>query len=191
VSFNVITRSNHNLKRCKQKEELLAQKKLKELLEYNPETGVFTRLTHRNNNAKIGDIAGSKGKNGYVIIYIDGIGYPAHRLAWLYMYGEWPKYHLDHIDHVRHHNMISNLREADVYKNQKNRTINKNNSSGYTGVSWYKLTNRWVAQIRVNNKILNLGYFLDKSEAIKAREEANVKYGYHENHGCHAQKRVG
>ena len=92
---------------------------LKKLLHYNPRTGIFTwKISSKYSCVKIGDIAGCKNKDGYIIIGIDGKNYQAHRLAWFYTYGVWPKDQLDHEDHIRHHNWIDNLREVTHLKNR-------------------------------------------------------------------------
>jgi len=92
---------------------MITQKELKELLHYNPDTGIFTRLIKTASSVQIGDVAGCKHKaNGYIIINVLGIPYRAHRLAWLYMTGRWPKHQVDHDDHIRHNNKWSNLFEA-------------------------------------------------------------------------------
>jgi len=162
----------------------LAQKDLKEALHYDPDTGIFTRLTSPSNNVKIGDIAGCAHKtNGYLVIQVKGVLYYAHRLAWLYVYGEWPKECIDHISHNRADNRISNLREVTRPENNKNLPIRKTNVSGTTGVHWNKIRNKWHSQIMVNGKAIYLGLFSDKSDAISARKDGEIRYGFHENHG--------
>ncbi|MCK4816681.1 HNH endonuclease [bacterium] len=165
----------------------LTQQYLKSILNYDKDTGIFTWRVSRNNRIKAGDLAGTLTSKGYIQvgIKIDGIAllYGAHRLAWLYEYGKFPSKDIDHINHDRLDNRICNLREADQKINQKNRTINKNNKSGFTGVSWHKNRNRWQATICVNKTIIHLGSFKDKNEAIMARLHANRLYKFHENHG--------
>lgn len=160
---------------------MITQIELKKHLSYNPETGIFTRLTMPNGRIKIGDIAGSK-KFGYIVIRINKKQYRAHHLAWLYIYGYMPKC-IDHIDHNRSNNKIENLREASTVENNKNRGMNKNNTSGITGVGWAKDKGKWVSQIQHQRKNHNLGYYEDKFEAICARKSAETKFGFHENHG--------
>ena len=164
---------------------ILAQKELKELLHYNPETGVFTwlKVHAKTRTAKVGGIAGCLHSAGYIMIGIKGTNYYAHRLAWLITYGDWPKEQIDHQDHNRSNNMISNLREATRQENARNQSLSRANKSGVCGVIWYKPTNKWMANIKENGKLVNLGYFYDFFEACCARKSAENKYCYHENHG--------
>lgn len=160
----------------------ITQTRLKELFRYDKDSGVFTRLETKTYNAKKGDKAGYVNTIGYVAIRVDGKLHLAHRLAWVYEHGYMPK-EVDHINHNRADNSISNLREVDRLSNNRNQSIKPSNTSGTTGVYWSKDRNKWVAQISVNDKIIGLGRFIEKDDAIKARKEAEVKYGFHENHG--------
>jgi hypothetical protein len=160
----------------------LTRKELKEILHYDPETGVFTRIKRTSNSVNIGDIVSCKA-DGYVCVCAKGKQYRAHILAWFYMTGEWPKDQIDHIDHVRDNNIFNNLREATHQENGKNQSMYSNNTSGVTGVTWFKRDDKWQAQIKANSKNTYLGCFIDKFEAICARKSAENKYGYHENHG--------
>lgn len=156
---------------------MVTQKRLKELLEYNAETGVFTWLIYKNKKQ-----AGYVKTNGYRQISINKINYPAHKLAWLYVYGKYPIM-LDHKDHNRDNNAILNLREVTNSENSKNMKQNKNNKTGIVGVSLNKSIGKWEASITVNMKPVKLGFFTDIHLAIKAREEAEKKYNFHPNHG--------
>lgn len=97
------------------------QVRLKELLHYDPETGIFTRKVTTSSNAKAGQVAGFDKPGGYSHIRADGIQYKSHRLEWLYMTGEWPKFEIDHIDNNPHNNRWANLREATGSENCCNR----------------------------------------------------------------------
>lgn len=113
---------------------MLTQAKLKELLEYDPISGVFRRKINIG-GAKIGDIAGTDNGDGYMKIRVAGKSYKAHRLAWLYVMGRWPKNDIDHINGVRCDNRIINLREATRAENKQNtRKANSNNRTGLLGV---------------------------------------------------------
>ena len=107
----------------------------------------------------------------------------AHRLAWLYVHGVWPKDQIDHINHVKTDNRMVNLREVTRSENQKNRTLNVGSKSGVAGVRWRKQMGKWESNIRVNGKDLYLGCYASKEKAIARREMANILHGYHENHG--------
>ena len=106
-----------------------------------------------------------------------------HRIVWAMHYGQWPTKALDHIDGDRANNAITNLREVTVQENGKNRGINKNNTSGHTGVTWEKRLSRWKASITVNGKYISLKTYANIEDAIAARQAAEIKYGFHENHG--------
>ena len=161
----------------------LTQERLKEVLHYSRETGIFTWLiTANRNGAAIGDEAGWLRDNGYRMIAINGVDYRAHRLAWFYIYGEWPE-QIDHKDHIRRHNWIDNLRDVSSSENGKNQSIPKRNKSGIIGVRWHAQKCKWHAQIGVDMKKIHLGYFTCIEDAAEARKEAEIKYGFHENHG--------
>ena len=161
---------------------MITQERLKELFHYNQETGHFTRLVQTSNSVKIGDIAGSLSL-GYVEMRVDTFRVKAHRLAFLYMNGEMPKNHVDHIDRNRENNSWRNLRQVTRGENQKNLPLRKDSTSGFTGVYWFKRDSNWQVQICVDGERISLGYFKEKSEAIEARKKANIKYGFHPNHG--------
>lgn len=160
---------------------VITQKELKKILTYNPETGIFVWLKNKG-TARAGDYAGYI-QNGYNVIMINGSNFRSHRLAWLYVYGEWPKEQIDHINHNREDNKLINLREVTHQENLKNITLKKNNKSGIMGVGWIKQNSSWRAYISSNKKWIHLGSFNDKFEAICARKSAERKYGFHENHG--------
>lgn len=156
------------------KRQHISQERLIELLIYDPETGAFTWRTQFNNCVKKGSLAGTLCTSGYVLICLDGRRYKAHRLAWLYVYGRFPSKDIDHINRVRSDNRILNLREASDHQNGQNRSINKNNKSGFKGVCWHKATGKWQASIRVNYKTIHLGLFDTIELAAKARKEAEA-----------------
>ncbi len=163
----------------------LTQKKLKMLLRYNPETGVFIWRIRVSRNIFANDIAGSHNSYGYMRITINRESHLAHRLAWFYVYGVWPEDQLDHINHIRDDNRIKNLREASARVNGKNQSLSERNTSGICGVHWCKARSTWRAAIRCDRVDLHLGSFADKFEAICARKSAENKYDFHENHGAH------
>ena len=156
---------------------MITQERLKELLQYNQNTGVFTRISTK--KVAKGAFCGL----GHRQIMIDKSRYYMHRLAWLYVYGEWPKYVIDHINGVRDDNRIKNLRDVKEGDNFKNCAISKTNTSGVTGVSFIKKHKTWKAYICVDYKLINLGSFEVKDDAISARKNAEIKYGFHKNHG--------
>ena len=146
----------------------LTQERLQELLSYDPETGIFTNLKSRG-RVKIGAVAGSKNPNGYIYIAIDSKKYRAHRLAWLYVHGNFPANQIDHINEVKDDNRIVNLRLATNLENHQNQSSPRtNNTSGYLGVIWDKFSGKWRARIKVNGKQKHLGCFDTGEEASEA-----------------------
>lgn len=163
----------------------LAQQTLQEYLQYSIITGQFIWIKKRPkaNFIKIGDVAGRTIQNGYVQIGIEGKYYLAHRLAVLYVTGQFPVEEVDHINGDTSCNAWINLREATRIDNSRNCRLRKNNTSGHPGVYWKKELNKWVANIRHNGKQHYLGCFDDLDEAIKVRKEAAKLHNYHPNHG--------
>lgn len=164
---------------------MLTQDRVKELLTYDPLTGVFRWKVRR--KLKAGSVAGCEftdrqGKK-YWSIGVNGKMFLAHRLAWLFTHGQFPPEQIDHIDGNGLNNRLGNLRVVSNIENQRNARKRVDNTSGVSGVIWDKRDQKWRAQIRVNRKNIYLGLFTDKSEAISARKAAEIKYGFHANHG--------
>jgi carbon monoxide dehydrogenase subunit G len=135
--------------------------RLRELLHYDPETGVFTR-----DGRQVGTPHGT----GYIVLRVDGANYYAHRLAWLYVKGEWPVGFIDHRDRFRGNNRFANLRDSSNGQNLRNRGATKANTSGFKGVSRHR--NRWRATIKAGGKQINLGHHKTKELAAAAYAEA-------------------
>ena len=153
---------------------MITSNHLKTILSYCPETGVFTWLVTRRSHAgkvKPGAIATNVSVHGYARIGIDGERYPAHRLAWLYVYGRWPTKQIDHINRNRLDNRIVNLREATDAENRQNMSLSVTNKSGVKGVSWDKQRKKWYAKITHNYKQISLGMFDDIKDAANAYAE--------------------
>lgn len=150
---------------------VLTVERLKELLHYDPETGVFTwQRTDTPFNLRFrGKSAGTLKARGYIEIGIDGRKYKAHHLAWLWAHGELPKVSLrmgiDHINRDSNDNRICNLRLVRASMNCQNRRQSIPNTSGIKGVSWFKYPNpkysRWVAYMNAYGKRIFLGYSRD------------------------------
>lgn len=145
-------------------------------LNYDAVTGVFVWLPkesvtgeeRRWNFRFAGRVAGKPDTRGHIQISLNHRMYAAHRLAWLYVYGEWPSGDLDHRDRVKTNNAIANLRLATRSQNNANTARRRNNTSGVTGVSWHKGLQKWAAYVGS----AHLGYFAVKSDAVKARATA-------------------
>lgn len=171
------------------------ERALRERLSYDENTGKFywkyiepNRPTDYAYNSRFaGKEAGSvkKGKNrdGYVEIHVQSRMLKAHRLAWWWVYGEWPVGELDHINHKRGDNRISNLRLVDRKTQNKNASKRKDNTSGYCGVTWHKRYNKWVAQIFIDGKNKSLGYYDNIQDAVAVRLEAEAAAGFSKTHG--------
>jgi hypothetical protein len=145
--------------------------RLRTVLHYDPLTGVFTWLVTLNARGKAGSQAGCLRPDGYRLIKIDGVIYRAHRLAWLYMTGEWPARTVDHRNLITSDNRWDNLRLADASQQGGNTTVRVTNVLGVKGV-WRTPSGRFTAAIRVNYKRTYLGTFDTVDEAAKAYEDA-------------------
>jgi len=143
--------------------QILSQSRLQELLCYDEHTGLFTWRIHAGNRLA-NSAAGSLCKRGYLDVSVDGKSYRAHRLAWLYVHGNFPVGVIDHINGNRSDNRITNLRDVTNTRNLLSfRKTNHNNSSGFIGVN--KNHNGWRAEIKVNYQNINLGTYPTKEEA--------------------------
>jgi hypothetical protein len=147
---------------------MVTQERLKELLHYDPATGLFTWRVSRGTR-KLGDIAGTvRNPEGYIGIRIDQKTYQAHRLVWLYVYGCWPSHEIDHMNHVTHDNSLVNLREASKSVNLQNQIkCPRGNRSGILGVHCTK-NGRFQSCIGVGGKSIHLGTFLTADAARDA-----------------------
>lgn len=146
----------------------LTIERLREVLSYDPDTGVFTRLKSLTHNAREGSVAGSLKSSGYMFIDVDNVRYRAHRLAWFYMTGEMPSQMVDHRDNVRSNNRWSNLRLANNQQNGANSKAKRFNTSGFKGVYWHKKRELWAAKINVGKRQIYLGCFNFREDAAAA-----------------------
>ena len=168
---------------------------LRKLLSYDPDTGLMT-WKHRplemfadERSGKIwntrfsGGAAGSIRKDGYFRLAIFDVRYLSHRVAWAMHHGEWPDDQVDHINGDPSDNRIENLRVVSNAENARNAKRAKNNTSGVTGVSLHSDGQKWVVQISMKGKSRYLGRFTNFDDAVAVRAAAEVKYGFHPNHG--------
>jgi len=156
---------------------MINQELVKSKLNYDPLTGTFQWRKYPDKPV------GRKTTNGYMDIGLGYKRYQAHRVAWMYVYGENPPEDIDHINHDRLDNRISNLRLASRSENMRNSSRSKANTSGFTGVTWDKENCKWAAQYMLHGKCNKIGRFNSMLDAVAARIRANKEYGFHENHG--------
>jgi len=151
------------------------QQYLHSILNYEPETGLFTWKVSRG-SAKKGWIAGKSDKDGYVRIGMLRKTYPAHRLVWLFVHGRWPSELIDHINGIPDDNRLCNLREASKSENGMNRKLGANNTSGHLGVIWSKHSSRWLVRVKVLGAVTDFGSYKDIELAALVASEVREKY---------------
>jgi hypothetical protein len=157
---------------------ILTQAELKEQLHYNPDTGLFTRLISNSNRVKIGCIAGGMDKKtGYIRIVVNRKMYYAHRLAFLFMEGNFPQNLVDHANGIPYDNRWLNISHASRAENQRNIGLRIDNKSGFRGVSYYKSRGKYEAYCNTDGKRTKLGYY-DTAEAASDAYKAFAKSNY-------------
>jgi hypothetical protein len=149
------------------------EESLKEALSYDPASGEFTWLKGGFGKAKQGEVAGRMLNSGYWQLFFRGKAHSAHRVAFLFVTGDWPSRNVDHIDGNRSNNAWANLRECSTAENHQNRKIPVTNTSGYMGV--FLDSGRWRARIRAGGKRISLGFFESRELASQAYLEAKSK----------------
>ncbi len=174
------------------KQDLLTAELVRELLDYNPDTGVLTwrrRALHWfatdrayaiwNTRFAGAPAGGAKNATGYKEVRIFYRCFLAHRVMWLWMTGEWPPGEIDHIDHDRANNAWLNLRAVSTAENLKNASRRRDNTSGVTGVCWHANVGKWM--VRVGRTYI--GVYASFDEAVAARLAEQDARGFHANHG--------
>lgn len=150
---------------------------------YYKEGFLYNKFT-RNSRALKDDIVGTLHHSGYYQTQIDKKLYMVHRLIWNMFFGEIDEgMEIDHINHIRNDNRLENLRCVTRQDNRRNQKLTERNKSGQIGVYFIKRLGKWGSQIKVNGKVVWLGSYTEKSDAIKARKNAEVEYNFHKNHG--------
>jgi hypothetical protein len=170
------------------------QETLKSLVRYEPATGKLfwkertakfaksKRMADSWNSRWAGKEVGTDNGNGYLVTNVLGKKYYVHRLVWLLNFGEWPE-HIDHENGQTKDNRLTNLRSVTNATNRKNCALSKTNRSGIVGVTWKSGRDCWRVNITYKRKQIFLGHTKDLDEARRIREAANIKYGFHPNHG--------
>lgn len=152
------------------------QTELKELFNYDPDTGVVTRKKCTANRHVLGEVVGFAGSRGYLQAAVRSVKYPLHRLIWCLVTGEWPEGDIDHINRNRADNRLANLRAVTRSENNHNAGMSRRNKSGYTGVCWDKAKNSWIANICVGGKTKHIGRYASAERAAEARKQAKAVY---------------
>ncbi len=147
----------------------ITQERLKQVVNYSPETGMFTRLVATSTCVKVGGIVGHYDNNGYLKCSIDMAEYRMHRLAFLYTEGFFPEHDVDHINGIRDDNRWCNLRHATRACNMQNKRVYSSNKSGFPGVSWCKGRGKWRSDCKLKGKTVYLGCHSTTIEAALAR----------------------
>lgn len=155
--------------------------RIKDVLEYDPDSGFFYWRVSLNARAPVDAIAGTLRPDGYVKIQIDGVPMMAHRIAWFWVHGEIPEHEIDHENRVRYDNRIGNLRPATSKQNKENQSLRVTNTSGHKGVHWDKAREKWMAFVVHHRKFKNLGRYDDMNQAIEVAEDARRQLFTHHN----------
>ena len=150
----------------RRRDETLTAEQCRELLEYR--AGEMVRLVATSNAVKVGDVAGSLKRDGYVYICVKGRRYFRSRLVWLMHTGSWPTNHIDHINRIKTDDRIENLRDVTHQQNHFN--------TGAKGYYWNKASQKWLTQIMVNGKSIHIGYYDTEAEASAAYLAAKLIY---------------
>jgi hypothetical protein len=153
----------------------LTQEQLRQEIHYDPETGIFMKMSVCRGGLKPKVLIGNvKSSSGYLQIRISGKVHQAHRLAWFYMTGRMPDFQIIHVDGIKHNNRWGNLERRTSIRVDKK--AGSEHGSGVMGVTWVKDKSKWRARIRINDIDVHLGMFKELNDAIEAREEANAQY---------------
>lgn len=160
---------------------MLTQERLRDLLEYNPESGVFTWKVKRRGPNIVGGRAGCEnGPRGYCSIKVGGVIYLQHRLVWFYMTGEWPQFDIDHRNGYRKDNRFSNLRSTTRKQNLENQKLHRDNTSGFRGVTFDKRTSRFVARVTHRGRGYHVGIFDSPEQAaVAAKTKRDELFTHH------------
>lgn len=160
---------------------MITQKEIRRLFSYNRKTVILRWKVKSSKRVNVGDEAGCKRPDGYIQIIINKKKYLAHRIIWCGKYGYFPENMIDHKDKIPWHNWISNLRESSNQCNIRNTGNFSNNTSGVKGVFKQNTTNKWIANIRINNKLHHLGLYKSFDDAVCARLAGEQCVGWN---GC-------
>ena len=155
----------------------LTQERLKEVISYNPDTGIFKWIKPTTTSVKADTIITSKNRQGYLRVMLDTKLYMCHRLAFLYMEGRIPEY-VDHINNIVDDNRWVNLREATYNENNFNRLINYNNTVGIKGISFRRAYGEhgYIARVQIYGKRYSKWFSVSSYGTKEATLEAATVY---------------
>lgn len=158
---------------------------INDYLSYDESSGDLIWAFKLSRKVVVGSVAGCKCKrDGYVKVRFDNRLYMAHRIIWESVVGKIPEgMQIDHINHNRSDNRLENLRLVTHIENGMNQSMRVRNKSGITGVSWNARDEKWISRISRDRKVINLGCFDSFDDAVSARINAEIEFGYHANHG--------
>jgi len=162
---------------------MLTQEYVKKIFDYDTESGILTNKIYRSSNSPAGSRAGAFDHYGYRQLTVKGRNYKEHRIIYLWMTGAMPVHGIDHINGIKDDNRWINLRDATTSENMRNRKMSSNNTSGFTGVVWFKPIKKWFASVEMLGKKHSLGYFDDINEAAKVVHVFKMKNGFTARHG--------
>jgi hypothetical protein len=175
-------------KKCYEEERLnklkiensLTCEDIKRLFNYDYSSGILYWKDACLSKELDGKVVGNYDKDGYIVLSYKGRWYKVHRLVWAYVYGEFPKKSLDHINGIKSDNRIENLRLISQKGNSINSVLQINSTTGITGVNDYTQSKnfKYCAKIMVDSCVHYLGSYNTKLEAAKARRKAELKYGF-------------
>lgn len=178
--------------------EKLTVERLREVADYNPETGFFTWRCRSESTRgwnpgfagkQVGGIARC-GPRSYISIGIDNVRYRAHRLAWLYVHGKWPSGDIDHKDGNGLNNKLDNLRDVTRTLNLINGARYCTNSSGVSGVTWDAVRGKWHAKIYCSYQQYFIGRFTNLADAEAAVIAKRAELGFSPTHGLTREQRA-
>lgn len=162
---------------------------LRDILDYDPDTGAMTWKPRNDAKTNWNDRFAGKpafacdNGRGYLTGSIFNVPHLGHRVVWAWMTGEWPSGQIDHINGVKSDNRWCNLRDVSEAENKLNQRKPRSNTTGHMGVFLHRPSGRWRACIGFQRKTVHLGYFDEFDDAVRARKAAEVRLGFHKNHG--------
>ena len=151
--------------------------RVKELFDYDPNTGILVRKITTSSNALAGSVVGWKNDEGYLSVRVDRTPWKVHQIAWLYVHEVWPSGVIDHINRDKTDNRIDNLRDTTVQVNNLNKGTRKDSKTGVPNVTWRERDRRFYVACKRNGKQNYGGCFKSLEEAQKFAETFVTEIG--------------